>query len=609
MKSSQHPNFESCFDKDLSSQQSGGFWKKVIEEDEIRSILALPEIHSGQLYRNKAEPDRLNFFVLKQGLLYYHPINEPHRILGIAKLSFYHLKTYQSQSYGKPMYGLKLFSSRDQTKLISNSLEAVFEWHRHLASQMVNMDFFSRFDMRELIGEGGFSQVYKVVERKTGKAFAAKIIKHKMIFSDRRGVLLMKQEIEIMRQLNHPNIVKLCEVHEIHNAVILLLEYAEGQELKKITFGLSFKDIMTIVRSLLSVVAYLESLNIIHRDLKPTNVMIVNPEKIGFLSTKVLDFGLAAFLNEKLLLTRCGTPGYIAPEVLTQAPHSKNVTVLPSVDVYSVGIIMYEMIFKINPFKDGLKQQDSKKVVVRNSQGIIDYTKPCIYKNELDEKSKELLRLMLEPIGRNRQLASQLMKLEIVELGLTSSKRSDYAPCLEENAISQLSVTNYLFKVNKNRFKQDEKMANRKRPPGLILEVLTPATLPEIEEVSPLEKNVLSPLNDTKKYRRREEDSAYELFITEKENLDKRFKGRRDLTPLTKPPEIEEKDTSMVSHSHSRTNQRAVSSAGKIQIRKSLNSGAGKNMTVVEDVHNYKGLFVLHQCKNPGNQEAESQRP
>lgn len=240
------------------------------------------------------------------------------------------------------------------------------EWYKHLSRMLVNRDFFSKYEVRELLGEGAFSQVYKIIDKKSQLTYAAKVVKHKVIVSDRRGVLLMKQEIDIMRQLNHANIVKLIEVQEVHNAVILVLELVPGCELKKILMTLTFQDVTNITKAVVNVTAYLESLNIVHRDLKPSNIMIsAMPGKISTSSVKVIDFGLAAFLSEKLLLVKCGTPGYIAPEILNT--HSKDrIIVRQNIDVYSVGIILYEMIYKQNPFKD-IANNESRLVVRKNA--------------------------------------------------------------------------------------------------------------------------------------------------------------------------------------------------------------------------------------------------
>lgn len=287
----------------------------------------------------------------------------------------------------------------------------------------------------------------------------------------------MKQEIDIMRQLDHPNIVKLIEVQEVHNAVVLIMEYVDGSELKKLNMGLSFQDVITIVHAILSVLSYLENLGIVHRDLKPSNIMITKGEFVQTDSVKLFDFGLAAFLSEKLLLTKCGTPGYIAPEILCASSKDK-IVVSPSVDVYSLGIILYEMLFKSNPFKDASKP-DSKRVVRKNAQSSIDYDRPCIYKPFITPQFMQLLVDMTQKSDITRPLASTLLESEVFKAvcktGRKEKKSPDYHPMLEENVVSQLSKDTYRFKVNQNRFRADSPTIKRflPRPTPLLIDPIT----------------------------------------------------------------------------------------------------------------------------------------
>ena len=80
--------------------------------------------------------------------------------------------------------------------------------------------------MRNVIGEGAFSQVYKVLSKDSKETYAAKVIKHKQIYSDPRGPALIKLEIDVLRRVDHPNIARLVEVHEVQGAVVIVLEYA-----------------------------------------------------------------------------------------------------------------------------------------------------------------------------------------------------------------------------------------------------------------------------------------------------------------------------------------------------------------------------------------------
>lgn len=554
--------FCSCFDSDLSEEERKSVWRSLSNKAEIEKVMSLKTIHSGVLCKGHLDDNKPMMFTLKPGVLYYGNESE---IYGIMKLGFQKIETYQSSSAaGGRIYGIKIFNGQAITKLFTTNRTAILQWYGYLGKFLINRNFFSKYEIQEVLGEGGFSQVYKVKDKHSKAIYAAKVVKHKMIHSDKRGVVLMKQEIEIMRHVDHPNIVKLLEVQEIHNAVILIMEYVPGQELKRVMNFLMWKDVMHIMKSLLSVTAYLESLGIIHRDLKPSNVMIVGAsrDKVDPLSpssTKVFDFGLAAFLSEKLILTKCGTPGYIAPEILHQNTKDKAV-VHQNVDVFSLGIMFYEMVYRCHPFKDSASQ-DSKKVVKRNAAGIIDFNKPSPFKNEVNSTLLRLMKDMAAPTETRRPLASVLLKHELFGFVATSSvrsvsgsRKSDYTKILEEQ-VEEDRLSSYKFKTNGSRFMSKSSTSdavatpsNSKLPPNehshmdrfrpAPLIMIPALAMPAIENIdnqpvneveSPdIRRAEMSPLNNRKKYQRKEQEDDEQQLNLPQEELDQRFKQSRN---------------------------------------------------------------------------------
>lgn len=593
--------FVSCFDKDAEDDKKGYFWKRVIDPKEIAEIEERPTLIEGLLNKNRLDADKEAHFVLKQGLIYYTTIEKMNDIAGIAKLSFQKIEVYQSSVGPEKIFGIRLFSGSSQTKLLSKDREQIVDWYVRLSPMLVNRDFFSKYELKEILGEGAFSQVYKVIEKSSGQVFAAKVIKHKMIYSDKRGVQLMKQEIDIMRQLDHKNIVKLFEVQEVNNAVILIMENLEGCELKKINPHLRFADIMTIIKSLVNVIAYLEGLDIVHRDLKLSNIMILGGgtgEKITKASTKIIDFGLAAFLTEKLILTKCGTPGYIAPEILNQSSRDK-IVVNPNVDVYSLGIILYEMIYKCNPFKESVGKNESKKVVRRNAQSLIDYSKPTSYQGSIDQRVIDLIKEMSHRDERERPLASKLLMNPVIMKGTSLWRNSDYHPLIEENAKTVLLTSPYVFKVNKSKLfdivtESQKKIKTRYRPPMLNLDYINPMISKLSEDQSPGMNNIMSPLDNKHKYKR-ETSTKYDRQMEPNSaaSLDKRFRGAEECdSPLMPGCQM---DVDLVMNSSRNTFR--TSSVGK-QMHKSQLTSTKKN-TGYEANSSYRGgLFVLQRCIN-----------
>src|SRR4051812_39030203 len=127
----------------------------------------------------------------------------------------------------------------------------------------------------------------------------------------------MLNEIDLMRTLDHDNVIKLYEVHETEKSLYLVMELVQGKSLQDIIVKESFrkdyssKQIMEMIRSIVDALAYMSLKGIMHRDLKPDNILI---DKKG--KPKIVDFGLATYINEQeYIFKKCGTPGYIAPEV------------------------------------------------------------------------------------------------------------------------------------------------------------------------------------------------------------------------------------------------------------------------------------------------------
>jgi len=199
------------------------------------------------------------------------------------------------------------------------------------------------YDLGKEIGRGGFSVVVEGVSKKTGEKFAVKRIKKVMVEGD--DIKLLRREIQIMKKVNHCNILKLFEVFEDDEEFFLVMELVTGKELfdKIVERGqYSEKDAANIVKQLVSAVEYLHANGIAHRDLKPENILSADAE--GQEVIKIADFGFSKNFGEEKLMTSCGSPGYVAPEVLTCESYDK------SVDMWSVGVIIYILLCGYPPF-------------------------------------------------------------------------------------------------------------------------------------------------------------------------------------------------------------------------------------------------------------------
>lgn len=155
----------------------------------------------------------------------------------------------------------------------------------------------------------------------------------------------MLNEIDIMRAVNHENILRLHEVFETEKSIYLVMELIQGRSLQDMLKKGVFKEpqfqtkIPNIIRSIMSGLSYLATKGIMHRDLKPDNILFDKEEKI-----KIVDFGLATFIDvPEYIFKKCGTPGYIAPEVFKYDPKISATDYDGHCDVFSIGGILFYM--------------------------------------------------------------------------------------------------------------------------------------------------------------------------------------------------------------------------------------------------------------------------
>ncbi|XP_009366377.2 LOW QUALITY PROTEIN: CBL-interacting serine/threonine-protein kinase 8 [Pyrus x bretschneideri] len=203
-----------------------------------------------------------------------------------------------------------------------------------------------KYEVGRTIGEGTFAKVKFAQNTETGESVAMKvldrttIIKHKMVDQ-------IKREISIMKLVRHPYVVRLHEVLASRTKIYIILEFITGGELfdKIVHHGrLSEGEARRYFQQLIDGVDYCHSKGVYHRDLKPENLLLDSLRNL-----KISDFGLSALPEQgvSLLRTTCGTPNYVAPEVLSHKGYDGAVA-----DVWSCGVILYVLLAGYLPFDE-----------------------------------------------------------------------------------------------------------------------------------------------------------------------------------------------------------------------------------------------------------------
>ncbi|KAF5895015.1 myosin light chain kinase 2, skeletal/cardiac muscle-like, partial [Clarias magur] len=195
---------------------------------------------------------------------------------------------------------------------------------------------------REVLGGGRFGKVHKCTENKTGLRLAAKIISTRSA-KEREMVL---NEIEVMNQLSHSNILQLFDAFDTKNQVVLVLEYVEGGELfERIvdeSCPLTEVDAMVFVKQICEGVQYMHQMYVLHLDLKPENILCVNRSSHQI---KIIDFGLARrYKPREKLRVSFGTPEFLAPEVV-----NFDFVSFPT-DMWTLGVVTYMLLSGLSPF-------------------------------------------------------------------------------------------------------------------------------------------------------------------------------------------------------------------------------------------------------------------
>jgi len=249
---------------------------------------------------------------------------------------------------------------------------------------------------KKKLGEGSYGAVSKCTNKATGVTRAVKAISK----SQMKNLDRFKQEIAIMKIMDHPNIIKLYESFEDHRNIYLILEICAGGELfdRIIDMG-HFTEVQAaiVMQHMFRAIFYMHENHIVHRDLKPENFLFTTKEPIEKTHFKVIDFGLACkFTAEQVLTTKAGTPYYVAPQVLAGKYG-------PESDLWSLGVIMYVVLCGYPPFYGETDADVLAKVRLGNfSFAAADW------KNVSDD-AKNLIKSLLKMNPRDRYTAEQAL--------------------------------------------------------------------------------------------------------------------------------------------------------------------------------------------------------
>ncbi|KAH8251492.1 hypothetical protein KR038_006497 [Drosophila bunnanda] len=241
------------------------------------------------------------------------------------------------------------------------------------------------YTLGEIIGDGNFAVVLKIKVRETGDTFALKIIDKSKCKGKEHYI---DAEVRVMKKLDHPHIISLIMDVDHQANMYLVLEYVSGGDLfDAITQVTRFSETQSriMIRHLGSAMSYLHSMGIVHRDIKPENLLVELDEYGNVIELKLADFGLACEVTEPLYAV-CGTPTYVAPEILLEVGYGLKI------DVWAAGIILYILLCGFPPFVALDNQQEPLFDAIIS--GVYEFPDP--YWSDIGDGVRDLIANMLQ---------------------------------------------------------------------------------------------------------------------------------------------------------------------------------------------------------------------
>jgi len=292
------------------------------------------------------------------------------------------------------------------------------------------------YEVQGMLGKGGFAKVYAVKCTSNKQIMACKAVLRASLVKVAQ-IQKLKYEIKIHRELKHPNIVRYFVNFQDKERIYIIMEYCKNQTLMELVNRrkrLSEPETQYYMLEILRGVRYLHKTNVIHRDLKLGNILLD-----ADMHCKIADFGLATKLltPEQRKTTICGTPNYIAPEVLDgkKGGHSFEA------DIWSMGVIMYTLLLGIPPFQTGRVNSTYKKIKASSYEYPLHIT--------ITTYAKRLIDKMLQKYAKSRPTLTDITQNKFFTYSKppTSLPVSSLRKCPPEF----MSITNAPYRVDKKR--------------------------------------------------------------------------------------------------------------------------------------------------------------
>lgn len=262
----------------------------------------------------------------------------------------------------------------------------------------------SKYKMGGQIGEGAYSKVFVATSYADQRKVAVKVVNKRP--DKPKDDENLRKEVEILQQLKHPNIVSCLDFFEDKKCFHVVMEFLQGGEVfDKLVQKQHYSELEAreLVLVLLNAIKYCHDRSIVHRDLKCENLLLVSKESDHLGSIKVADFGFATRVHGLEKLPQCGTPGYVAPEILKHEPYGL------ACDMWSIGVIAYILLGGYPPFNEKTQKALFNKIKVGKYEFHADYWK------NVSKEAQDFIAKLLVVDQKKRSTVDQALKHDWIQ--------------------------------------------------------------------------------------------------------------------------------------------------------------------------------------------------
>ena len=400
---------------DRKVNQGSSFWGPL-ESYVLQDIIEKKVFSSSLRLLKDAGNWKVINLILSTTSLYYckKNTNSPKKM---SIIKWKKVEAFTEDNQKDERFGFRLGQGSYFQDFYTETVEMLELWLEHLSKVAIMSDLEDDYAIIKEVGKGNYATVYLAQDLENHQEYAIKFIKKEVVFSSSRGANSVVSEIEIMRKLMNPVFIKLYRIYENDDFVHLVVDYVEGGDLfHRIQKKERFSEELTskFMKNMLEGLHYLHSMNIVHRDLKPENILMVSND-LDY-EFKICDFGLACEDGDDQAL-RCGSPGYVAPEILMKKSYNNKV------DIFSAGIIMFILLSGRAPFYG----TTANKILVKNKECRLHFHDK--YWKTVSKDGIDLVLKLTDPNPDSRVTAAEALMHPWIQNLLSIRSMSLLTPC------------------------------------------------------------------------------------------------------------------------------------------------------------------------------------